>query len=106
MRSVFYGSKGTIVTDNTSNHMTVFKDGVGNGETLFDGLHTHELPIEYPVSINNHNASGELLEFIDCIVNDKPVKTTAIEGTKTVVASLAAIESAKTGMPIKPDYNF
>lgn len=29
MRSVFYGSKGTIITDNTSPHMTVF-----NGETM------------------------------------------------------------------------
>lgn len=105
MRSVFYGSKGTIITDNTSTHMTVFKEGVGNDESLFEGLETHSLPIKYPVSVNNHNASGELVEFIDCIVNDKPIRTTAMEGTKTVVASLAAIESARTGVPVKPNYN-
>ena len=100
MRSVFYGTKGTIITDNTSNHMTVFQDGVGNGETLFADLpQSHAIPIEYPVIVNNHNAAGELDEFVDCIVNDKPIHTTAVEGAKTVKASLAAVESSKTGMP-------
>ena len=107
MRSVFYGTKGTIITDNTSNHMTVFKDGVGNGETLFADLpQSHAIPIEYPVTVNNHNAAGELDEFVDCIVNDKPIHTTAIEGAKTVKASLAAVESSKTGMPVKIEYDF
>lgn len=107
MRSVFYGTKGTIITDNTSNHMTVFKDGVGNGETLFADLpQSHAIPIEYPVIVNNHNAAGELDEFVDCIVNDKPIRTTAVEGAKTVKASLAAVESSKTGMPVKIEYDF
>ena len=107
MRSVFYGTKGTIITDNTSNHMTVFKDGVGNGETLFADLpQSHAIPIEYPVIVNNHNAAGELDEFVDCIVNDKPIHTTAVEGAKTVKASLAAVESSKTGMPVKIEYDF
>ena len=106
MRSVFYGTKGTIITDNTSNHMTVFKDGVGNGETLFADLpQSHAIPIEYPVIVNNHNAAGELDEFVDCIVNDKPIRTTALEGAKTVIASLAAVKSSKTGMPVRPNYN-
>lgn len=106
MRSVFYGTKGTIITDNTSNHMTVFKDGVGNGETLFADLpQSHAIPIEYPVIVNNHNAAGELDEFVDCIVNDKLVRTTAMEGAKTVIASLAAVKSAKTGMPVRPEYD-
>lgn len=106
MRSIFYGTKGTIITDNTSNHMTVFKDGVGNGETLFADLpQSHAIPIEYPVTVNNHNAAGELDEFVDCIVNDRPIRTTAQEGAKTVIASLAAVKSSKTGMPVRPNYN-
>ena len=87
--------------------MTVFKDGVGNGETLFADLpQSHAIPIEYPVTVNNHNAAGELDEFVDCIVNDKPIHTTAVEGAKTVKASLAAVESSKTGMPVKIEYDF
>ena len=107
MRSVFYGSKGTIITDNTSPCMTVYKDGLGNGETLFEGLpQTHAIPVKYPLSINNHNTYGEFNEFLDCIVNDKPIKTTALQGAYTVSVSLAAVESAKTGKPVAPDYDF
>ena len=76
-------------------------------ETLFADLpQSHAIPIEYPVIVNNHNAAGELDEFVDCIVNDKPIHTTAVEGAKTVKASLAAVESSKTGMPVKIEYDF
>lgn len=105
MRSVFYGSKGTIITDNTSPHMTVFKEGMGNGETMLANAGpSFTIPVKLPVDINSHNTSGELVEFLDCIINDKPVNTTAMEGTKTVIASLAAVESTKTGMPVKINY--
>lgn len=106
MRSVFYGSKGTIITDNTSPFMTVFKDGLGAGDSLLQNAHAiHEIPVRLPVNISNHNTSGELVEFLDCVLNDKPVDTTALEGTKTVIASLAAVESTKTGMPVKINYD-
>lgn len=106
MRSVFYGSKGTIITDNTSTSMTVFKEGLGNGETLLEGLpQTHAIPVKYPVDVSSHNAAGELNEFVDCIVNDKPIRTTAVEGAKTVLVSLAAVESTKTGKPVQITYD-
>lgn len=107
MRSVFYGSKGTIITDNTSTHMTVFKEGMGNGETMLSALpETHAIPVQYPVTVNNHNAFGELVEFVDCVLNDKPIRTTAVEGAKTVLASLAVVESTKTGKPVQISYQF
>lgn len=108
MRSVFYGSKGTIITDNTSPYMSVFKEGLGNGDTILQDIKGYDLqtvPVQYPVNISSHNTSGELLEFLDCIVNDKPIRTTALEGAKTVIASLAAVKSSKTGMPVRPNYN-
>ena len=97
MRSCFYGSKGTIITDNTSPHMQVFKVDADCGYTT---------PMLYPIKINNHNTIGEVGEFVDCIVNDKPIATTVYEGAATVAAALAAIRSAKSGMPEKIDYNF
>lgn len=108
MRSVFYGSKGTIITDNTSPYMMVYQEGMGSGDTLLSAVPDHErhaVPVRYPVNISNHNASGELLEFLDCILQERPVKTTALEGAKTVIASLAAIESSRTGMPVRPEYS-
>ena len=107
MRSVFYGSKGTIITDNTSPFMTVFKDGLGNGETLFKDLpQSHAIPVRYPIDISNHNTYGEFNEFLDCIVHDKPIRTDALQGAYTVSVSLAAVESTKTGKPVAPDYDF
>lgn len=109
MRSVFYGTKGTIITDNTNPYLTVYKEGMGNGETIFADVPEEKicaLPVRLPVKINNHNTNGEMIEFLDCILNNKPIGTTALEGAKTVEACLAAIESSRTGKPIQPNYSF
>ena len=96
MRSVFYGTKGTIIVDNTSPTMTVFK------EDLFPGMNKETMPITVPVDVNNHNTAGEFLEFYDIIANDKPVQTTVYEGANTVATCMAIYESAATGKPVKP----
>lgn len=107
MRSVFYGSKGTIITDNTSPFMTVFTDTLKNDKEMFNSVHQKcSIPVQYPISINNHNTIGEIAEFIDCIINDRPVSMTAVEGAKTVVASLAAVEASAKGKPVEPEYIF
>ena len=98
MRSVFYGTKGTIIVDNTSPSMTVFKMDV------FPGMDKHGMPITVPVDINNHNAAGEFKEFYDIIVNDLPVKTTVQEGANTIAVCHAIIESAENGTLVKPKY--
>ncbi len=107
MRSVFYGTKGTIIADNTSNFITVFKDKIADKERLFNGVSDQVIGMKYPVSINNHNTTGELSEFIDIILNDKPVKTDGKEGASTVVVCLALVESSVTnGRNIKISYDF
>ena len=98
MRSVFYGTNGTIIADNTSSCITVFKKDV------FPGMDNHTLPITVPVDVNNHNAEGEFKEFFDIIRNDKPVKTTVYEGANTIAACLAIVEAAEKGKPIQPKY--
>lgn len=105
MRSVFYGNCGTIIADNTTPHLTVFKDNVAEDDSLFENIERHATPILYPVSLSSHNTIDEFNEFCDIILNDKPVKTTAAEGASTVVACLAAVESSKRGKAVKPDYN-
>jgi hypothetical protein len=54
-----------------------------------------------PVSIDSHNVSAKIVEFVDPIINDKPVKTDAVEGMKTVATCVATVTSAKKGHPIK-----
>ena len=92
MRSVFYGTKGTIITDNTSDKFTLFyTDDEGN-------LQTESVPVD----VNNHNATGEFADFYKTIAGDLLVSTPAIEGCKTVQAALAIVKSANMGgVPIK-----
>jgi len=98
MRSVFYGSKGTIIVDNTSPTMQVFKTEADCGFTV---------PMLYPISVmKSHNTQGEVSTLADCIINDTEVEMNAYEGTCTVAACLAAVESANTGKIVTVDYNF
>lgn len=107
MRSVFYGTKGTIITDNTSGFMTVYKEKIGSQDSIFEGISDKVIGIKYPVSINSHNTTGELSEFIDIILNDKPVRTDGREGASTVAACLALVESsAANGQNIRLTYDF
>ncbi len=98
MRTCIYGTKGTIICDNTSPTMTLFttdEEGVVN-----------EKPEIIDIQVNNHNAVKEFEVFADAIVNNKPVLTDAREGAKTVAVCLAIVESSVTGKAVKPDYNF
>ncbi len=98
MRTCVYGTKGTLIFDNTSDTMQGFfcdENGEGAGD-----------PVTFTVSRNNHNAAAEFKEFANCLLNDKPVATTVYEGAKTVATCIAIVESSKTGKIVNPDYNF
>lgn len=92
MRTVLYGTKGTIICDNTSSQIHLCKQG---------NFRTSPSFASFPVEIESHNVSEEITEFVDCILNDKSVPTNEVEGAKTVATCLAAVESAKTGKPVK-----
>ena len=98
MRTCVYGTRGTLIFDNTSPTMQVFLVDE-NGQ---DG---HK-PQTVDIAINNHNAYEEFKAFAECLVNDLEIETSVIEGAKTVAACLAIVESAKTGKIIHPDYRF
>lgn len=106
MRSVFYGSRGTIIADNTTPNLTIFKDDVAPDDSLFAELRRHETPILYPVALGNHNTTGEIADFTETILTDGPVKTDAMQGASTVAACLAAIESTRSGKPVAIRYDF
>ena len=97
MRTCIYGTKGTIICDNTSPTMTLFT-------TDDEGVVKEPQTIE--VQVNNHNAAKEFEVFADAILNKKTVLTDAREGAKTVEVCLSIVESSKTGKPVKPDYDF
>jgi len=93
MRSVFYGTEGTVICDNRSPSIQVCSRRRIQGEKF-------EFT-EVPVDISAHNIAAEVAEFVDCIINQRPVPTDALEGARTVAACLAASESAATGRPVQ-----
>ena len=102
MKSKFYGTKGTILCDNTSSELilyTVEKDE--NGKDKPCGV-----PQSIDVHAESHNTVGELAEFVDVVLGKKELAMSGEEGASTVAACLAAVESAKIGLPVKVDYHF
>lgn len=106
MRSAFYGTEGTIICDNTSPHVTIYKEKLSGKDSLFpkEGEGARVIPIKLPVELSNHNTYGELESFAECILNDEPVPTTAHDGECTVAVCIAAMDSAKSGRPVEIKY--
>ena len=98
MRTCVYGTKGTLIFDNTSDTMQMF---------LADenGHHISKKPILIPIDVNNHNATAEFREFADCLTTGRRIETSVYEGAKTVIACLGIVEASKSGRIVRPDYN-
>lgn len=105
MRTVLYGTKGTIITDNTSPTITLYKEQLENKDE-YRGIEQQLIAMKLPVEINNHNVPYEIKDFIDAIVNNTPVTTPGMEGAKTVAVCRAIVESAAKNEKVQPDYNF
>ena len=105
MRSTLYGTKGTIIFDNTSPTISLFKEEFSKDDA-FDGVDQQVIEIKVPVVLNNHNFGGEVGEFCKAILEGKDVPTSGIEGASTVAVCLAIVESFKTGEKVSVDYNF
>lgn len=102
MRSVFYGSKGTIIADNTSPYLTVY-----SSDTAIPGMGVEDAftaPVQLAVRINNHNTDGEINDFTKSILENLAVTTSGREGAATVRACLGAVSSTKTGLPVQIEY--
>lgn len=99
MRTVINGTKGTIICDNTSDFIQISEESVYN---IAQNLKFEQIP----VLVSNHNVEAELMEFIEYLERNEQSPTDIIQGTKTVAFGDAALKSAKTGKPVKIDYNF
>ena len=102
MRTLLYGTKGTIVVDNTSPTMTLYRDMTYSKSG--DAPKTRYLPTEIPVAINSHNMTAEIEDMCNVILNDTPVECDVIEGANTVAVCQAAVKSAAEGKPCAPAY--
>ncbi len=107
MRTVLYGTKGTLVFDNKSATMQLYQEQFIPGESdMFLNNAQQSIALEIPVEINNHNFAGEVTDFCNCIYEEKPVVSDGIQGASTASVCFAIVESFKTGNKVKVDYNF
>jgi len=88
MRSVFYGTKGAIISDNTSDHILLCS-------TKYFKIKSQYNFAKIPVNIAHHNIEAEISYFIDCLKNHKNIEMNEIEGTKTVATCLGAVISSE-----------
>lgn len=90
MRSVFYGTTGTIVCDNTSPQIQLASESV----------YGHQRFTSIPVNLASHNKRAEMDTLARAILDDAAIELDAREGARTVATCLAAVESAATGKPV------
>ena len=97
MRTVLYGTKGTLIFDNKSPTMQLFEaDEQG---------HTPKEPQVIEITLADHNADAEFVAFGKAVLEDLPLEMTAEEGARTVAACLAIVESSERGGVVYPNYS-
>ncbi len=104
MRSTLYGTKGTVIFDNTSNTISLFKEKFTEDE-VFAGKTQKVIEIKIPVTVNNHNFAAEVQDFCTAVLENKEIVTDGLNGAKTVKVCLSIVESFNTGEKVKIDYN-
>ncbi|MBQ4631404.1 MAG: Gfo/Idh/MocA family oxidoreductase [Clostridia bacterium] len=111
MRTEIFGTKGTILVDNTDGLITVFGDDLSGGGKLLGGAYTSkhadshvDATLSYRVGLNNHNVVGEHTAFVEAILDGKPVPTDGYEGMATVKVCRAVVKSADEGHSVKIEY--
>jgi len=88
MRSVFYGTKRTIISDNTTPHIYLCSTKYFKTKSSYNF-------IQIPVNISSHNIAEEINYFIDKILKNEKVEMDEVEGSKTVASCLGAVISAR-----------
>lgn len=93
MRSVFWGTEGTVICDNHSPTVQLCSTRL-----MLDGRPDFvTIPVQQATA---KPMDAEIGEFVDCLLNNRRVEMDAWQGGRTAAACLAAIESAKTGDPV------
>lgn len=103
MRTVLYGTKGTIITDNTSPALTLYLEEF-EGKSKFLGSSMQDIGMKIPVTVNNHNVGAEIDDFIGLLSGNEELNISGSEGAATVAVCEAIINSAATGQPQKIKY--
>lgn len=103
MRTAIYGTKGTVIVNNTLPYLSLYVESFEGKDTLF-WSEMKSVEHRIPVEQNNHNFKAEIDEFCDCIINNTEPAISAEEGARAVAICEAIIRSSETGNPEKIEY--
>ena len=108
MRTCLYGTKGTIVVNNTDPKLMLYLEKPEDGEGFCGGMFGEEINIAHAIKVplEGHNVKAEHEQMRASVLEGKEVPTPGIEGAKTVAVCSAVVASAKSGMPVQVDYTF
>ena len=99
MRSVFYGTKGTIICESKVPYIKLYETNEELGRKYAD-----KEPIYINVTPSDHNTEQEMRDFIAALTKGEPSPVSSYDGASTVAVCCAAVESTKTGAPVKIRY--
>jgi len=105
MRTVLYGTEGTLIVDSKLPYITMYKDRFTEDGPM-GKREQQKISLDIPVSISDHNFQGEVTDFCNAIMEGRLVECTGEEGAVTVAACMAIVESACTGEKVKISYDF
>ena len=91
-RAEAFGALGQVAIANDCKSSAVISDASGV---------TAEKPLYFFLERYMQAYVKEITEFVDCIVNDKPVSVGIEDGLQAVAIGIAAKKSLETGMPVK-----
>ena len=106
MRSAFYGTKGTILVEDGSN-IKLFVNDTENPLPYHSGMkkgRDYNIPHLLAVAPRDHNVAGEIKELVASIQTGTPLLVPPKDAAGSVACCCAAIESSRTGMPVKIKY--
>ena len=104
MRTVIYGSKGTLVIDSKQAFITLYRDRFTEEPHLKDRWQ-QEIGMDIPIAVNDHNFCGEVTDFANAVISGKLVDCTGEEGMVTVATCMAIVESAQKEEKVKISYD-
>jgi len=96
MRSCFYGTKGTIICDNTSTHITLYTQGAESLGLGMVGV-SQGTPIQIAVGSQAKPVAAEVDHFVHLVTTGATNEMDAREGARTVATCLAIVESSRSG---------
>ncbi|MBE7031332.1 MAG: Gfo/Idh/MocA family oxidoreductase [Ruminococcaceae bacterium] len=106
MRSVFYGTEGTLIVDDYHKEFVIYKDNIIEGEKKYLGQEAHSVEIRLDIEPCTHNCKGEIVEFTDVLLGKAPMTVDGVEGGSTVSVCEAIVKSFQTGEKVQISYDF